>query len=299
MAGDIISKKTRLEFRERFVGWTLHTISMEFDAADIARDTQDQPPESGARRCLVEQYYRTLNFADWNDVARLLVVYEGVLDALEQQVAREPGDNFAKEALATLIKLLGRDGFNHVNGRILHKGRVANLTTVRAAAAAFDVPELHRQLTRLQAAVDDDPGLAIGTAKELVETTCKTILHARGIEFGEHSDVTELVGIARKTLALLPEDVPNSAKGAKTMRALLGNLGTIAQGLAELRNLYGTGHGKTGSSRGLSPRHGRLAVGSAATLATFLLETHEARMAGAKVDVVEKEAAGRSEMDRT
>lgn len=57
----------------------------------------------------------------------------------------------------------------------------------------------------------------------------------------------------------------------------MSNLGTIAQGLGELRNLYGTGHGRTGATRGLKPRHARLAVGSAATLATFLLETHEER----------------------
>jgi hypothetical protein len=35
MAGEIISKKTRYEFREFFVGWVLREIEMEFDAADI------------------------------------------------------------------------------------------------------------------------------------------------------------------------------------------------------------------------------------------------------------------------
>jgi len=44
--------------------------------------------------------------------------------------------------------------------------------------------------------------------------------------------------------------------------------------LAELRGLYGTGHGKHGKASGLSPRHAKLAVGAAATLTTFLFETH-------------------------
>lgn len=55
------------------------------------------------------------------------------------------------------------------------------------------------------------------------------------------------------------------------------NLGQISQGMAELRNLYGTGHGKDGRSKGLSPRHARLAVSCATALATFLFEAHEAR----------------------
>ena len=42
----------------------------------------------------------------------------------------------------------------------------------------------------------------------------------------------------------------------------------------ELRNLYGTGHGRDGRFIGLKPRHAKLAVGAAATLGTFLLETH-------------------------
>jgi hypothetical protein len=53
------------------------------------------------------------------------------------------------------------------------------------------------------------------------------------------------------------------------------NLASVVQGIAELRGWYGTGHGKDGKARGLSPRHARarLAVGSAATLAFYLLDT--------------------------
>ena len=48
----------------------------------------------------------------------------------------------------------------------------------------------------------------------------------------------------------------------------------ITNGIAELRNSYGTGHGKDAKSKGLSPRHAKLAVGAATTLAIFLVETH-------------------------
>lgn len=130
---------------------------------------------------------------------------------------------------------------------------------------------------RMRAAVDDDPALAIGTAKELLETTCKTILHEREVEIDPAWDIARLVKEARAALELLPEDVPDSARGAQVAKRLLSNLGSIAQGLAELRNLYGTGHGRHGRGGGPGPRHARLAVGAAAALATFLFETHEHR----------------------
>ena len=58
------------------------------------------------------------------------------------------------------------------------------------------------------------------------------------------------------------DDVPQAAKGAEMVKRVLSNLATIVQGVAELRGLYGTGHGKDGKARGLQPRHARLAVGA-------------------------------------
>ena len=57
------------------------------------------------------------------------------------------------------------------------------------------------------------------------------------------------------------------------VKRVLSNLATIVQGVAELRGLYGTGHGKDGKARGLQPRHARLAVGAASSLVTFVFQT--------------------------
>jgi hypothetical protein len=282
---DLISKKTRSEFREHMVGWVLREIEIEFDAAEIACDRAFEPGCSGQRRSFVEQYYHSLDFTQWKDVRKVVLVYENVLARLEEDIQNPKGRwsdaEAPKRALSTLTKLLEKDGFRYENGRLVNRADRVGVSTVHAAAAALDVPELHRQLARLATAPDDDPALAIGTAKELVETTCKTILHARGVPVGDSADITELVKATRKELGLLPDDVPSAAKGSEVIRRLLSNLGSVAQGLGELRNLYGTGHGRTGAAKGLSARHARLAVGSAATLASFLLETHEERVQAA------------------
>ncbi len=122
----------------------------------------------------------------------------------------------------------------------------------------------------------NNPGLAIGTAKELIETCCKTIVAARGKEISGAPDIPTLTKATFKELNLVPEGVPSAVRGADVIRRLLSNLSTVGQGLAELRGLYGTGHGQHGSATGLTARHARLAVGAASTLATFLFETHEA-----------------------
>ena len=144
-------------------------------------------------------------------------------------------------------------------------------------APVADMTQLRAQIERIRQAVSNDPSLAIGSAKELVETVCKTLLNEMSVESPAKPDVPALVRTTARALRLLPEDVPEASRGRDISRRILQNLASIGSGLAELRNLYGTGHGKSGRTRGLSPRHARLAVGAMATLAIFLFETYEAR----------------------
>lgn len=150
-------------------------------------------------------------------------------------------------------------------------GLVASL---HEAARDFDAAHLQEHIRRIEAAVETDPALAIGSAKELLETCCKTILDARGKLPTESLELPKLTKLTFAELKLLPDDVPEAARGAQSIKQLLSNLSTISHALAEIRNLYGTGHGRGGKTKGLGHRHARLAVGAATTLATFLIDTH-------------------------
>jgi len=277
---DLISKKTRIAFREYFVSTTLRTISEEFDSADVPLASDYMPLESGQRRSLVEQYYHAVDFTSWRHVQKILRVYEGVLIELEER-EKHPSfgtrDEYAERTLSLLKRSLERDGFEYSEGKIIASSRNPTVEELSQAATGLDSKILQQQIDRIRKSIDDDPDLAIGTSKELVETTCKTILADYGISADDAWDLTRMVKEARDVLNLVPENIPDSSRGAETIKRILGNLGQISQGIAELRNLYGTGHGKNGQFKGLGPRHARLAVGCATTLATFLFETHELR----------------------
>ena len=149
-----------------------------------------------------------------------------------------------------------------------------NLEPLRQHADVLDASYLKKQIRRIESSIDDDPELAIGTAKELVESCCKTILAERGKPISGRPDIPELTKATLKELKLVPEGIDDAARGVDVIRRLLRNLGTIGSGLAELRGLYGTGHGKHGKTKGLGSRHAKLAVGAATTLVVFLIETH-------------------------
>jgi hypothetical protein len=151
-----------------------------------------------------------------------------------------------------------------------------SLDDLKQKAQALNANHLAEQIRRMKDSVETDPSLAIGTAKELIETCCKTILAERGQELSGTPDIPTLTKATLKELNLVPEGIPNSARGADVIKRILSNLSTVGHGLAELRGLYGTGHGHHGSTAGLTTRHAKLAVGAASALVIFLFETHEA-----------------------
>lgn len=281
MSEDIISIKTRQVFREYMVDRVLREITDEFDAARVDCDLSFQPNVSGQRRTLIEQYYHTVDWTNEESVRRVLGVYETILHKAQTFSDRENfGDDWQDEKKAeyeNLLHFLRKDGFDWVGGRIVKGAGVALLNDLKEIAQSFDAKHLNDLIHRMESSVEIAPALAIGTAKELIESCCKTILAERGKPVSGTPKISDLTKKTLKELQLVPEDIEDSAKGADVIKRLLNNLGTIGNNISELRGLYGTGHGKDGKAKGLAPRHAKLAVGSAATLATFLFETHKAK----------------------
>jgi len=159
--------------------------------------------------------------------------------------------------------------------RVIDSAR-PHLQEASRVADALSGHYVAQQVRRMQEAVEKDPELAIGTAKEFLETLCKTILSERGVAISKNEDFPALVKATVKSLRVVPQSLAAQPESEKTISALLGNLSAIGHQLAELRNQSGTGHGKSTQHVGLEKRHAKLAVGAAATLAVFLYECHEA-----------------------
>lgn len=113
---------------------------------------------------------------------------------------------------------------------------------------------------------------AIGASKELLEATYRGVLDLLGEPYTKKDDYTVLGKKARNALATHAGFAP-STKGTNSLKQLLSGLGTANQALAELRNEYGTGHGRPKHPDGLQVRHARLAVDLAVTEARYLALT--------------------------
>jgi hypothetical protein len=263
----LISRKTLNEFREWMVGWILRQIDDEFSAAGITLAPTTRVIVSGERRNRIELYYASLDLTKPADAGKLIVVFENVILTATQA---QP------QTAHKLITWTEKDGYSYEGGRLRRRSPTAMRNTAERVAAAIS-GSIHTEIRRIEESVDSDPALAIGSAKELVESVCKTILDAKGVSYSKNADLSELVKAATKAVKLAPDDIPSAAKGADLIKRTLHSLAGITGNIGELRSLYGTGHGKNAKTKGLRPRHARLVAGCVSTLVTFLWDTFEER----------------------
>jgi len=116
-----------------------------------------------------------------------------------------------------------------------------------------DPSAIREQLDHMRRAVSDDPALAVGSAKELIESTAKVVLVELGHVVDEKAALPELARSCQLALGLHPS-APSGPDSSEGVKRILGAVTTIANGLAELRNRgHGTGHARQPPASALDP----------------------------------------------
>lgn len=149
---------------------------------------------------------------------------------------------------------------------------IAVINQVIEIKEKFDNAYIQSQIDVMLNDQESDPTNTIGLAKELIESCCKTILKHYQLPTN-YDNLSKLVKATTKTLKITPDDISDDIPEAKSMKSILGAFATISDGLANLRNTYGRGHGKDNKYKGLSVRHAKLAVGASSTLVHFLWDS--------------------------
>jgi hypothetical protein len=173
-------------------------------------------------------------------------------------------------------KLLGSD-----TDALLPDGTV--LSEVEAAAGRLGVAEMRRQVDRIRRDHGNDAEALIGHVKELVESTCKTILGLTGDGPETRDDVPALVTQTLIHLGLHPSNVEENGDDPAQLNAikrLFGGLNSILIGAAELRNRRGGGHGRSGAPVA-NDSVARLTAGMVLAAVLFLCEAYEERISAA------------------
>lgn len=261
---DLIAPTTRTRFRDVASHCPVNQIRDAFHDQGFAE--QPRFDGDGMRRATAKAYLDSVNWTDPVQARRFLAVAEEVIS----RVHRQSPNNADVSDFHTALR---RDGceVNPWTHQITPPRRTG--VTIDSIRQLRDPSGIEVILRRVVESTDGDPALAIGCAKELVESTAKAVLTERGHPYSESSE--KVPALAKKAAVALGLDVSavDDPDGDGNIRKILGAMSNIPHALAELRNNHGTGHGRSTIHPGLSERHAQLALGAATVWCQMMLDT--------------------------
>lgn len=135
---------------------------------------------------------------------------------------------------------------------------------------------IRENLNRIQSQLSaGDSAAAIGTAKDLIESTAKVILIAEGEPIESKEDLPSLIKRVHKIVDLHTQTADNADPRIRSaVKKIRGGLQSVALGVVDLRNAAGTGHGRATISPSDLPDEARLAAEAAATWIRSILAAH-------------------------
>jgi len=208
---------------------------------------------------IIQSHSRLLRSLSWRDPD-----YGG---CILQVLPRILGENL--ENLKTLENFVGLEKWlTQYDPQLyseLYGGTPISLEEIERASELNNVLELNQHIARIKHSILNDPALAVGSAKELLETVLKTILKKHDTP-NPNEDIPQLLKRTQKLLEIDPKKLP----GKDVLFRTLNNLGQIVVGVSEIRNLVGTGHGRSQGPQ-IDTIHAQLIVNATATITTYLL----------------------------
>ena len=118
---------------------------------------------------------------------------------------------------------------------------------------------------RAYATIGSDPGAAITAACAILEAVCKHYLDTEKVPLPGKQTIGPLWTEVAKHLGLSPGQLADD-----DLKQILSGLFSVVNGIGALRTHEGSAHGHTLKTYKITPRHARLAVHAAHTMAVFI-----------------------------
>lgn len=184
---------------------------------------------------------------------------------------------------------LEADGFeiiqvSEISGKPVFEGRQKIIGKSHLVAKKAEIKKylnteyVNNKINLMNEAVSSDTDLAIGTAKELVETACKSILKKHGKKSDPKWDLGKLLKETSDILDFKPKKASNPDKADTSIKQILKGITTLINGVAELRNAYGSGHGKESDFQMLESKYAKLIVGTVSEIEDYYFKIGRAHV---------------------
>ncbi|MGK7754375.1 MULTISPECIES: abortive infection family protein [unclassified Roseovarius] len=166
---------------------------------------------------------------------------------------------------------LAKSGLSYSEGGYIGSGIATPTASLAEIIREGGMSAVEVEMKRAIKQVDDDPNAAAHYAGNVLEAALKAYLKAQDIPFKDDKEtLNTLWQLVRDDLGINPKNLE-----AKDLKKIASGLNSIVDGTMYLRNKKSGAHGRTEDQyreTALRPRHARLVIHSAHTLAAYVLE---------------------------
>lgn len=235
-----------------------------------------EPPE-GSKPVKVQAWLRRVNKESGHPLVvlgRLIECYMELADIEDGTFtwSSTPIIDVKKEFKDKLEAILSRCNLTYITGGIISDGSSAPSRSLAELIKGRDIPSIDAEFNRALANVNSEPREAVSAACNILESIFKTYIADEKLGMPQKQDLQNVWKVVRSDLGFDPGSLEDD-----DLKKILSGVLSVVDGIGAFRTHASSAHGQGRKIYNLKPRHARLAIHSAHTIALFVLETWDER----------------------
>lgn len=222
------------------------------------------PPE-GSKHVKALEWLRNVNKDKSLDP---LSVIGQILEGYMEYVPNGFNPEQQKEDQERIEEALVKTNLRYVQGGQLCNSAVSPSRTLKDIIKKHDVVSINSEFDRALINIEKNPFEAVSAACNILESICKVYIEDEGLDMPTKQSLLPVWAVVKKNLGFDPKSVEDN-----DLKEILSGMFSAVKGIAALRTHSSSAHGSGRKRYKLEPRHARLAIHSAHTIATFILES--------------------------
>ena len=248
-----------------------HYTHAELNNLFLQADAPGDPP-SGNKLEKCQTWLARCN----KEVPDALPILGAVIEDFMERILRNSNpwgtDSWIEEwqdSRSKINEALAAHGLNYSTGGLIHKlGTIGATKSLEQIIKSKDIGAVEVEFNRALENIDRDPPASLTAACAIIESICRVIIEEKNLPLPKDLSIKQLWNVLAKDFGFDPSSFEDN-----DLRKILTGLSSIVDGIGSLRTHAGSAHGRGVLRYNIQPRHARLAVHAAHTLAVFIFES--------------------------
>lgn len=225
-------------------------------------------PPDGSKPVKAQEWLRIVNKD--HSIEPLEVLGRIIEGYMEYIPTNWNNNDFHDENKRKLEDALSRCQLRYIQGGLISTSTASPSKSLSDLIRKYDVKSIDLEFDRALKSIETSPRDAVSAACNILESICKVYIEDENLDKPNKLDLLPVWDVVRKDLGFNPQDIED-----KDLKEILSGMFATVHGIAALRSHASSAHSPGRTHYNLEPRHARLAIHAAHTIAAFILETWE------------------------